>query len=105
MTSQTINQTQVTVHVKSKAKAGKEQELKRLFQGLLAPSRAEKGCLNYDLHEDPKDPASFMFYENWANQEALDAHMATPHFLDFINKAEGLLATEPEITIWKMIKE
>ncbi|WP_416383486.1 putative quinol monooxygenase [Psychrobacter sp. 28M-43] len=26
-------------------------------------------CINYDLHQDNKNPAHFIFYENWASRE------------------------------------
>jgi len=32
---------------------------------LIEVTRAELGCVNYDLHQDINNPAHFMFYENW----------------------------------------
>ena len=36
---------------------------------VIEPTRAEKGCLNYDLHQDNEDPAHFFFFENWESRE------------------------------------
>ena len=97
------NTTQLTLNVKFRAKSGKEAELKNILVSLLDPSRAESGCLNYDLHEDPNDDANFMFYENWINQAALDAHKATPHVMKFFNQADDLLEAPGDFSSWRII--
>jgi quinol monooxygenase YgiN len=51
----------------------------------------DKGCLQYDLHKDLDDANSFVFIETWENQELLDAHMETDHFLTFVKKVENKL--------------
>ncbi|HYX40715.1 MAG TPA: putative quinol monooxygenase, partial [Pyrinomonadaceae bacterium] len=61
----------VTVLARVRARAGREAEVRRLLVALVAPSRAEAGCLNYDLHQSADDPTEFMFYENWASRAAL----------------------------------
>ena len=33
----------------------------------------------YNLHQSKADPTQFMFYEQWASKEAIDAHGKTPH--------------------------
>jgi quinol monooxygenase YgiN len=70
---------------------------------LVAPSRAEEGCINYDLHQSLADRTLFLFYENWASREALEQHLLRPHSLRFDERTEGLLAEEPEITFWEML--
>lgn len=52
-------------------------------QAIIAGTRAEAGCLFYALHEDAHDPNSFLFYEEWQDRAAIDAHFAEPHFLAF----------------------
>ncbi len=61
------------------AKAGEEGAVKKAFIDMLAPTRKEQGCICYNLHQSAKDQKVFMFYELWANQEALDAHGKSPH--------------------------
>ena len=95
----------VTVLARVKARAGHEEEVRRLLLALVAPSRAETGCLNYDLHQSADDPTEFMFYENWTSRAALDAHMDRPHLDEFDTRAEGLLAAPVEITFWQMTSE
>jgi quinol monooxygenase YgiN len=63
----------VTVVATFQAKPGKEAELKKIFLGVLAPTRRENGCINYDFHIAPDNPAKFLFHENWTSMAALEA--------------------------------
>lgn len=45
----------------------------------ISPTRLESGCIRYVLHQDRENPAHFVFYETWTNQDALDAHLASEH--------------------------
>lgn len=62
-----------------KAKPGQAAAVKEALLSLVAPTRQEPGCLCYNLHQSKSDPTQFMFYEQWASKEALDAHGKTPH--------------------------
>ena len=73
----------VILNVHFEAEPGHEEELAEQLSSLVAPTRREPGCITYELHRDPENPARFMFYERFRNQEALDAHLATPHFKSF----------------------
>jgi quinol monooxygenase YgiN len=63
------------------AEPGQAETVKNALLQVGPPSRAEAGCLKYELHFDQRDPNRFVMLEEWTGQEALDAHMATPHFL------------------------
>lgn len=67
--------------------------VRTLLENMLAPSRTEKGCIAYDLHEVLGDPHQFVFLEIWQSEAALDAHTRTPHFQG-LERAQSLL-TEP----------
>jgi quinol monooxygenase YgiN len=58
---------------------------------LLEPTRAEQGCLNYDLFEDPADPALFIFHENWTSHAELDRHLESSHIQACLGVIESLL--------------
>lgn len=49
------------------------------LSAMLAPTRAEAGCRQYDLHVDHADPNRLVMIERWDSQAALDAHIASPH--------------------------
>ena len=58
---------------------------------MLAPSRAEAGCVFYNLYESHL-PGHFIFHELWSTQAALEVHNQTPHFLRFLEERKGLFA-------------
>ncbi|YCM44637.1 putative quinol monooxygenase [Verrucomicrobiaceae bacterium 227] len=56
---------------------------------LIEVTKAEKGCLNYDLHQDNENPGHFMFYENWESRELWQVHMENQHLKDYLEATEG----------------
>jgi quinol monooxygenase YgiN len=95
---------QVTVIARARAKAGMEKLLREALQRVLAPTRAEAGCLNYDLHESATDPRDFVFYENWISQGDLDAHLKSPHIKALFESLPSLTEGQAEVTLWKMVR-
>lgn len=93
----------VTVLARFKAKPGMEEQVKREILSLVAPTRAEAGCINYDLHRSPSDPALFILYENWVSMKDLEEHLAMPYLEAFKAKAGDLLAEPLDISFWEMI--
>jgi quinol monooxygenase YgiN len=81
----------LTVFAEFHAKPGREEELVGLLKGLLEPTRKERGCLQYDLHADNDKPGHFLFFENWASVELLQAHLGSPHLTAFQAQAAELL--------------
>jgi quinol monooxygenase YgiN len=59
---------------------------------------ADAGCVRYELCRDASDPLHFIMLEEWENQEALDAHMKSPHFTGLVPKMDGYTSKPPEIT-------
>lgn len=73
------------------AKPGREEDLARALQNLVAPTRAEAGCLNYDLHRDLEVPGRFLFYENWETRPHWEAHMESDHLRHHKQTTESLI--------------
>jgi quinol monooxygenase YgiN len=93
----------VTVVATFQAKPGKAAELQRALISLVAPTRQEAGCLNYDLHVSPEDPGKFLFHENWTTRAALDAHLKMPHIQVLLPRMDELAVGMPDIVIWEKI--
>lgn len=87
------------VHVMAhiEARSGAADALRRVFDALLAPTRAEPGCVDYQAFEDGTQPGRFVTVECWADQAAFDAHMASPHVAAAFAAAGELLAQPPHI--------
>ena len=60
------------------------------------PTRAEPGCLRYDLYRDLKDPAVWIFFEEWESAAQLQAHTESAHLRAFLAIATELLEGPPE---------
>ncbi|MEM7602164.1 MAG: putative quinol monooxygenase [Verrucomicrobiota bacterium] len=80
---------QLTIVANIFAKPDQVERVKAELQKIIAPTLAEDGCLNYDLHQDNEDPAHFMFYENWASREQWLVHMEQPHLQEYAAATEG----------------
>ena len=66
--------------------------VKAELEKLIAITRAEEGCMQYDLHQDNENPAHFLFYENWESRELWQAHMGNQHLKDYLSATEGAVA-------------
>lgn len=95
----------VTVVARFKAKAGMEEKARQELMKMVEPTRRESGCLNYDLHVDCKDSSTFLFYENWISEIALDNHCRTEHFLHLRSVVDDLFVEPASVDIMKMITE
>lgn len=93
----------VTVVAAFQAKPGKEAELEKALISLIAPTRKEAGCINYDLHVSPEDAGKFLFHENWTTKAALDAHLKNTHIQGLLPRLNDLCVGMPEIKIWEKI--
>lgn len=80
------------------ARPGKGGELRTLLDGMVAPSRKEPGNLRYDLWRDQADPDRFVLDELYADDDAVAAHRATPHFQSYVS-AIGDLAERTALAL------
>jgi quinol monooxygenase YgiN len=66
------------------ARPGAADRLRTLLDGMLAPSRTEPGNLRYDLWQDASEPGRFFLDELYADEDAVAAHRASPHFQAYL---------------------
>ena len=91
----------LTIVADIKAKSDQVDLVKAELLKLIATTRAEKGCINYDLHQDNENPAHFLFYENWESRELWQAHMGNQHLKDYMAATDGAVA---EFTLSEMTR-
>lgn len=87
----------IVVVGKVRTDAARRDELVRLGQEVARASREEAGCLGYRVFQDTEDPLAFVFVEEWADQEALEAHFRTPHIATFMSAFPATLAEPPDV--------
>ena len=56
---------------------------------LIEPTRAEEGCIKYELHQDNNNPAHLVFHENWSSRELWQDHMGSDHILRYLQATQG----------------
>ena len=66
--------------VRMTAQEGKEAETVATMRELAEATRQEPGCELYIPTRDPENRRSFLFYEQYVDKAALDAHAASEHF-------------------------
>jgi len=81
----------LTIVANITAKTDKIDLVRAELEKLIPITRAEKGCMNYDLHQDNENPAHFLFYENWESRELWQTHMNAQHLQDYVAATEGAI--------------
>ncbi len=71
---------EITKRVTFIAKDGCEERMKELLSAMVKPSKAEKGCVFYEIFQYENNIKKFMAVETWASEEALDGHKASAHY-------------------------
>jgi autoinducer 2-degrading protein len=64
-------------------KSDKINEFTKLFKAMTDSTLKEPGCTGYQLYQNPYEKNSFLVFETYKNQAAIDAHFAAPYFKSF----------------------
>lgn len=80
-----------------------KREHAEAMRAVLAPyARAclenEPGCQRFDVALDPVDPAAFLLFEVYVDQNAYLAHREMPHYAEFKQAIEPWLASRRVLT-------
>jgi quinol monooxygenase YgiN len=87
-----------------RSRPGREKELCELLMSALEPSRAEHGCIAFDLHQSAVDPELFCIYQLWQDEAALEAHMQAEHSQIFKTALPGLLEGRILLNKWRIVE-
>ncbi len=85
--------TKLTIVANIIANDDKIELVKAELEKLIDITRAEPGCINYDLHQDNENPAHFLVFENWESRELWQTHMANTHLQESMAATEGAVAS------------
>lgn len=84
-----------TLTIKPEMKA----ELFAAARDCIAATRAEKGCLSYDLFESTTDLDKLVFVERWESAELLPQHSKSDHMKAFGRVAVKCFAAPAQVQI------
>lgn len=93
----------VTLVVRIEALKGQEAALERELRALVEPTRAERGCLKYELHRSADGPRLFLLYEVWASREDHTRHTQTPHFQHWEARKNAVLSSR-NASFWTQVR-
>ena len=74
-----------------KAKENMEEQLLAELIKVQEGSRAEAGCLNYDLPQSIAD-GTFVLHETWKDNDALESHVGSSHYQEYRTNTADLLS-------------
>ncbi|MBL7684605.1 MAG: antibiotic biosynthesis monooxygenase [Deltaproteobacteria bacterium] len=80
-----------------KAKPEKIDALRSFLLKFIAPTLLEKGCIEYELHQNTDEPRDFTFIEAWQSHESLDQHLKSPHIQSALPLIGDLVSESPDI--------
>ena len=73
-------------------KPGQEEAFVELASPLIDATRAEEGNGLYALYRSTQNPAEFLFYEEYKDEAAFKAHLASAHFAAFAKASKAMTA-------------
>ena len=68
-----------------------------LMNTVAEATRAEDGNIDYAFWADLSQPGRFRVFEQWNDQDAIDAHFVSPHMAEFMGGLGGVGVTETAI--------
>lgn len=87
----------IRVMARAVAKPGHEDALAAELLKLLTPTRAEPGCLRYEVLRSQSTPVEFVTVEEWVDTAAVEAHMASAHVQALFQAIPDYLQSSPSI--------
>ncbi len=87
------------------ARTGCEDQLKVRLEQLVRECFDHKGLLTYRLHQDYKNSAHFVFYEQFESREAFDRHMDSKELKSFQKDSRDLLGEEAKVYVLMILAD
>ncbi len=84
----------ITKKVRYTAKEDKLKKFKALVSSMVLPSRQEDGCLKYNVYQYENQPTYFLVIEAWSDEEFLEGHKASKHYLHFKENCDDLIESK-----------
>jgi quinol monooxygenase YgiN len=81
-----MNDEKIVLIARLKVREAAIDEARQLALGIVADSRTEDGCLNYDVHQSIDDPTVFFWHETWKDRAAFDEHLEKPYLKIFLQR-------------------
>ena len=81
----------VIINAGLKIKDGCAEKFIKLATPIVEATLKEPGCIRYEFLQDVLDKNTFYFFEEYADENAYQAHRTMPYMTEFRPKREALL--------------
>lgn len=86
------------------AKPGSFEALLEASLAHVYRSRAEDGCISHAVRIDSEEPMKLVFFEEWRDMAALQAHFTTPGISDLLAAFREHSCASENITTYEATK-
>lgn len=87
------------INAKFEVQSQAVEQYEALIKDLVASSRQETGNIGYEHFKSTESDNTYLMYEIWESQEAIEAHNNSEHFQQFIKSVKPLLAGPSDIKV------
>ncbi len=71
---------------------------REIIDNARASRDTEAGCRQFDVCRDPAEPCVFFLYERYDDEAAVQAHLASSHYLQMSARSAGWVEKK---TVWR----
>ncbi|MCL2156774.1 MAG: antibiotic biosynthesis monooxygenase [Methanobrevibacter sp.] len=90
----------IIVLAKITSKDGMKDKIISKTDSIIKATRAEDGCIEYNLYDPIDSKNNLLFVEKWEGKEFLQAHVQQDHFIKFGEDIGEFLAKDLEISVY-----
>lgn len=85
-----VNPGHIIVVSRMWAARGQQANAEATLNDFVGFARSEAGCAGYDLHQGIDEPNQYILHEAWRDQAAVNFHLGTQQFADFMAQSPTL---------------
>jgi quinol monooxygenase YgiN len=91
----------ITVWGSIEAASDRLEEALKLSLEHVHRSRLEPGCISHSVQVDAENGCRLVFFEEWADMAALQAHFNVPASAEFLQQVSALASSPPQMKIFE----
>ncbi len=88
-----------TMLIRLRTREGAQPQFEAAFAKAGKTTRAERGCMAYDLNRDTKTATQYLLYERWRDLGSLQAHLKAAHTTALLKEIGALFAGPPDVQV------
>ena len=92
----------IVVEARIQCNPGKRDDFITQAQPSIEATQKEEGCLHYELLKSTIHQDHLLYYERWADRDALKKHAESKHMGEWKNRREelGLVSEPPTVIVY-----